>query len=379
MTDPQTRELSIVVSETDDINSVSDPKLKQASPNRFEAEKDGTSCYYAEDDNSVNSDTLSSHGNQRDIPPFSSINEEKRSSVNRERKFKTIYNNRRLKVEQGPCTKCGTVINLPQYLKTSLTSGVRPSDDIEIAEVSDNLICVPCMIKETGHAECLLPNCSTCREFAERANNIDYCRKKLNYIQEKQSLTNYLTMKEHTNVASNDKGCHFGQGAFSSEQKMTGSTEIEGCSNYFSVNAASNQYSFEELRYYDSIRPRELVQIPVYSTSSYRHAEELGYDTDSSLGQSSVSSGGSQCSYSELITARKRNMCKICKTSLNFKSKVPYGRKISIPICNTCAQGHRNCEQENCQACIKMARLLDMSLKYQRKKHLLRKKGNNFG
>lgn len=233
-----------------------------------------------------------------------------------------------LNLEKSQCIECSAILCLPQYSKASNV------------EVSKNLMCVNCMIKETGHDDCRLQNCLTCQEFAERYNKIEFYRNKLLNIQRKKASTEQSTAR---------------------------------AINPISCNGPTDEYSFEELRYYGCILPHETLQMPLYATLSYRQTEELGYDTDSSFGQSSISSGGSESNLPNVIFARKRNICKLCKHSLVSTNTVSYKRYL-IPICNTCMEGHMQCERNECRSCMKIASLLKFQ-KHRRKNHLQVRKG----
>ena len=78
-------------------------------------------------------------------------------------------------------------------------------------------------------------------------------------------------------------------------------------SSHLFPKISSEDLSFEELRYYNYIQHNKPFNIPAYSSTSYRQNIEQGYDTDSSFGQSSVSSGGGDVNYPETFISRKHN------------------------------------------------------------------------
>ena len=259
-------------------------------------EKDGTTCYYAEDDNSGDSD-ISSNEKTDSISAYPAIHEIKDSSIKYLRQNnQPIDNNSMLNLERGQCIKCGGIC-LPQYSKASNV------------KVSKNSMCVNCMIKETGHDDCRLENCLTCQEFAERYKKIVFYLNKLFDIRRKKASTEQSTARV--------------------------------------INPISR------IGPSDEIPLHETSQMPVYSTLSYREAEELGYETDSSFGQSSISSGGSEPNLPNVFIARKRNICQLCNKLLVSTNRY------SIPICYSCMERHRHCEKNECRNCRKIASLLE--------------------
>ena len=293
-------------------------------------EKDGTSCYFAEDDNSEDSD-ISSNEKKDNISSYPALHEIEDSSIKHlGQNNQPINNDSMLNLEKGLCTKCGAIIYLPQYSKAS---------DFE---VSENSMCVNCMIKETGHDDCRLQNCLTCYEFAVRCDKIEFYRDKLLKIRRKKALTEQSTARV--------------------------------------INPISR------IGPSDEILLHETSQMPMYSTLSYRQNEELGYDTDSSFGQSSISSGGSEPNLPNVFIARKRNICKLCKNLLVSTNTDSYRKRYSIPICYSCMENfelwkfwkplerHRHCEKNECRSCMKIARFLEFQIN-RRKHHLQVRKG----
>ena len=326
--DSQSEKHSTVGDEKDYNMHISDTVTQHTFSKNFEFEEEGTTCYYAEDDNSGDSD-IPSYEKTDSSSSYSAIHEFKNSSMKRlEQNNQPVDNYSMLNIEEGQCTKCGTIICLPQYLKTSNV------------KVSENLMCVRCdeiycNIKETGHDDCMLQDCLTCREFVKMYKNIEYYRRKLHDIQRMKASTEQST----TSVV-----------------------------NTISRNRTSDEYSFEELRYYGYIMPHENSQMPMYSTLSYRHTEEPGYDTDSSFGQSSISSGGSESNLPNVFSVRKRITCKLCKHSLVSTNADSYKKR----ICYSCMERHMYCETNEFTK--KNASLLKFQ-KHRRKNHLQVRKG----
>jgi hypothetical protein len=224
-------------------------------------------------------------------------------------------------------------------------------------------MCVECLSKETGHDDCTIENCTTCKEFVAKVTKVQFYRDKVLNIQREEMLSQGSNMILCTDMIPNHSnalamGCNIQQRGLSSETPKLLGAEIESDNIPFSRNTTTNGYSFEEKRYYYSAPLYKQQVNPTYSlsSSSYRQATEQGYETDSSFGQSSVSSGGGEYNYSASNIIRKRKICKLCKVTFAVEYGDTHRREMPISICDICTRGHRNCEKKDCKTCANIAK-----------------------
>ena len=66
-----------------------------------------------------------------------------------------LYNTSRIQIRRVPCTKCGTLTYREIH-------------------ASEKPTCVECLSKETGHDDCTIENCTTCKEFVAKVTKVQF-------------------------------------------------------------------------------------------------------------------------------------------------------------------------------------------------------------
>ena len=344
--DDQMKKDIYLADEREDQTTLNDSLLQHSSKKVFDDLKDSKSSYYAEDENSRICDTPLNENveSATSCSPESgnvSLVEQHYNDISQ-----SLNNDSSIQIQKGPCTKCGSLIYL------DLQPSKKP-------------ICVQCLSKETGHDECTKDNCSTCKELAHLVTKIGYCREKVLDIQREEVFLQNSNMAISTDMLPNhsngiEMGSKIQQRGLNCEISKFLGAVTESDKIPFLNNTKTNKYSFEEDRYYryESVPFYKQQRNPMYSSSlssSYRQAVEQGYDTDSSFGQSSVSSGGGEYNYSDSIIERKHQICKLCKVTIPIESVDKLRRKYSISICDICSRGHQDCTKEGCETCMHIA------------------------
>ena len=208
-----------------------------------------------------------------------------------------MYNDITFRIMQIPCIKCGKMTYI---------------------ELSKHPFCVPCLFKEFGHDQCTIVNCFTCLKLGEvgdRIRSIGYNQNKSLDRRNKQYQD--LDMTECSNIVSVHSDLNDDQTSFNGGRNILYKAGNSNSSHLF-PRISSEDLSFEELRYYNYIQYNQPFNILAHSSTSYRQNNEQGYDTDSSFGQSSVSSGGGDVNYPETFISRKRNQCKFYSPRLSI-------------------------------------------------------------